>query len=100
MPLSAGLMRPSGETAVASTITRPAPPTAREPRWTRCQSLGKPLSDEYWHMGETAMRFLRTTSLRRNSLNKAATLLLLFHLETHLSWPGHLSSERSPFTPG
>ena len=35
-------VRPSGLTAVASTITSPAPPTARLPRWTRCQSLGKP----------------------------------------------------------
>ena len=29
-----------GLTAVASVITAPAPPTAREPRWTRCQSWG------------------------------------------------------------
>ena len=28
-----------GETAVASARTRPAPPTARLPRWTRCQSV-------------------------------------------------------------
>ncbi len=34
-----GVIRPSGETAVASAITSPAPPTAREPRWTKCQSF-------------------------------------------------------------
>ncbi len=47
---------PSGNTAVASTITRPAPPTARLPRCTRCQSLARPSCAEYWHMGDTAMR--------------------------------------------
>ena len=43
---------------------------SREPRWTRCQSFGKPLSEEYWHIGDTAMRLRRTTSFRRNSVNK------------------------------
>ncbi len=38
MPESSGLMRPSGVTAEASTITAPAPPVARAPRWTRCHS--------------------------------------------------------------
>ena len=38
---------PRAATAVASTITSPAPPTAREPRWTRCQSVGRPSTDEY-----------------------------------------------------
>ena len=33
-PRQPGVMRPSGATAVASTMTSPAPPTAREPRWT------------------------------------------------------------------
>ena len=31
------------------------------PRWTRCQSLAKPSSEEYWHMGETPMRFGKVT---------------------------------------
>ena len=62
MPRSAGLMRPSGRTAVASVRTAPAPPTAREPRWTRCQSLAKPSSLEYSHMGETAMRLRKVIS--------------------------------------
>ena len=56
MPKSAGVMRASGLTAAASVMTRPAPPTARLPRWTRCQSLAKPSVEEYSHMGETAMR--------------------------------------------
>ena len=42
IPRSSGLMRPSGVTPVASVNTRPAPPTARLPRCTRCQSLAKP----------------------------------------------------------
>ena len=39
MPMSSGEIRPRASTAVASTITMPAPPTAREPRCTRCQSF-------------------------------------------------------------
>ena len=69
MPLSLGEMRPSGETAVASTITRPAPPTARLPRCTMCQSVGRPLSLEYWHMGETKTR-LEIVSSRSRSWEK------------------------------
>src|SRR6266850_8463655 len=57
MPRSCGLMRPSAVTAVASVITSAAPPTAREPRWTRCQSLANPSWLEYWHIGETTMRW-------------------------------------------
>src|SRR6185503_9961877 len=57
MPRSCGLMRPSAVTAVASVITSAAPPIAREPRWTRCQSLANPSWLEYWHIGETTMRW-------------------------------------------
>ena len=42
MPRSPGVIRPSRVTAVASTMTSAAPPTARLPRWTRCQSSAKP----------------------------------------------------------
>ena len=56
-------MRPSAVTAVASVITAAAPPTAREPRWTMCQSFAKPSTLEYSHIGETTMR-LRKTMLR------------------------------------
>src|SRR6185312_16106037 len=57
MPKHAGVIRPSGVIAVASAVTTAAPPTAREPRCTRCQLLAKPSSDEYWHIGETMMRW-------------------------------------------
>src|SRR5262249_10932063 len=43
--------------------TSPAPPIARLPRWTRCQSLANPSTLEYWHIGETATR-LRNVTLR------------------------------------
>ncbi len=61
IPVSCGEIRPSGETAVASTITSPAPPTARLPRWTKCQSVGRPSSAEYWHIGETKTRLRNST---------------------------------------
>ena len=61
MPRSPGVMRPSGETAAASVKTRPAPPMARLPRWTSCQSSARPSVELYWHMGETAMRLGKVT---------------------------------------
>src|ERR1700734_91875 len=70
MPRSCGLIRPSGETAQASVKTREAPPTARLPRWTRCQSLAKPSELEYWHMGETTIRLRSRTSRICNSSNR------------------------------
>ena len=60
-PVSAGEIRPSGVTAVASTITSPAPPTALLPRCTRCQSFGTPSELQYWHMGETKIRLRKVT---------------------------------------
>src|ERR1700679_3784943 len=36
-----------------------------------CQSFGTPSSAEYWHMGDTTMRFLSVMSFRRNSENSA-----------------------------
>ena len=42
-------------------MTRPAPPWARLPRWTMCQSLAKPSWAEYWHIGETPMRLANAT---------------------------------------
>ena len=61
MPASQGVMRPSGETLAASVKTSPAPPTARLPRCTRCQSFGTPSCAEYWHMGETKTRLAIVT---------------------------------------
>jgi hypothetical protein len=52
-------MRASGLTAAASVMTTPAPPMARLPRWTKCQSEAWPSVEVYWHMGETTMRLGR-----------------------------------------
>ena len=70
MPASPGEMRPRASTAAASVITRPAPPTARLPRWTRCQSVANPSTEEYWHMGETAMRLRKVTSRTVSGVNR------------------------------
>ena len=60
------VMRPPGETSVISVKTSPAPPTARLPRWTRCQSPGMPSAAEYWHMGLTTTRFGSSRPRRRS----------------------------------
>src|SRR3990170_6291201 len=57
MPVQPWVMRPSRVTAVFSTTIMPAPEQARLPRCTRCQSVIEPSSAEYWHIGETTMRF-------------------------------------------
>src|ERR1700720_1025702 len=62
MPKSCGLIRPSGETPAASVKTSEAPPTARLPKCTRCQSVAKPSVLEYWHIGETIIRLRSGTS--------------------------------------
>src|ERR1035437_5516958 len=75
MPRSFGVMRPSGRTAAASVKTRPAPPTARLPRWTRCQSLANPSWLEYWHIGETAMRLGKV--IARKAIGENRWLMLM-----------------------
>ncbi len=77
-PRSAGLIRPSGDTAVASTMIRPAPPTAREPRWVRCQSVGTPCSGPstaalYWHIGDIQTRLGMVRLRRVRGSNNALT---------------------------
>src|SRR5262249_16010695 len=62
IPRSSGLIRPSPVTGVGSVNTRPAPPIARVARWTKCQSLTKPSVLEYWHIGETTIRFVSVRS--------------------------------------
>src|SRR5260370_32415136 len=52
-------MRPSGVMPVASTIISPAPEQANWPRCMRCQSVMRPSCAEYWHIGDTTMRFGR-----------------------------------------
>ena len=56
IPASCREILPSGVTAVASVSTNPAPPRATPPRCTRCQSVGCPSTDEYWHIGATQTR--------------------------------------------
>ena len=36
-----------------------APDSARLLMWVKCQSLAEPSSAEYWHIGDTMMRFVR-----------------------------------------
>ena len=55
-PVSSGEMRPSGETAVASAITIPAPPDANCVRCVWCHSCGTPSTALYWHIGATHSR--------------------------------------------
>ena len=69
IPVQPGLIRPSRLTSVISATTRDAPPAARLPRWTRCQSFGVPSSAEYWHIGDTTTRFESTRSRSRNGVN-------------------------------
>ena len=61
-PRSVGVIRPSGETAVASTISIAAPESARWPRWIRCQSVAEPSSALYWHIGAMMMRLASRSS--------------------------------------
>src|SRR5262245_34630473 len=74
MPRSAGLIRPSAVTAVASVSTAPAPPTARLPRCTRCQSVANPFGLEYSHIGETMRRLRSVMSRMRSGENNAEAM--------------------------
>lgn len=56
-PRSPGVMRPAGSTAVASTITMPAPDKAMLDKWTACHELASPSVATYWHIGDTTIRF-------------------------------------------
>ena len=49
-------MRPSGSTAVASIVNRPAPLLSKLPQCIKCQSVAWPPTAAYWHMGATTMR--------------------------------------------
>src|SRR5438105_12862459 len=49
-------MRPLASTAVASMQNAPAPDSASELMWVKCQSLASPSWEEYWHIGATMMR--------------------------------------------
>ena len=71
MPVSFGLIRPSGETAVASAMTSPAPPTAREIRCVSCHASGAPVASlENMHIGEMPMRFRKVWPRRVRGVNR------------------------------
>src|SRR5260221_1476287 len=74
-------MRPCAVTAVASVITSPAPPTARDPRCTRCQSWANPSSLEYSHMGETAMRLRRVTPRIVSGEKRLGSAVIFFSMK-------------------
>src|SRR5262245_30692622 len=76
MPRSRGLIRPSGVTAVASVNTSAAPPAAREPRCTKCQSLAKPSVLEYWHIGETTIRLASVIERKTHGSKRCGIRLL------------------------
>src|SRR5438270_10535655 len=59
MPAHFGEIRPRGLTLVISHITSPAQPSEKLPRCIRCQSLAEPLSELYWHIGDTTTRLGR-----------------------------------------
>src|ERR1700722_2990470 len=65
-PRQPGVMRPIASTWVASMQNIEAPDSASELMWVKCQSLASPLTDEYWHIGDTTMRFdsVRSRNLR------------------------------------
>src|SRR5688572_21761479 len=86
MPVSAREMRPTALTAVASVITSPAPPTARDPRCTRCQLVGAPSEvAEYWHIGETQRRLRASTSRSLIDSKRALMELLLLTTDVRTS---------------
>jgi hypothetical protein len=66
MPKSAGDILASGETAVASVKINAAPPMARLPKCTRCQSVANPSILEYWHIGDTTILFFNVMFLMDN----------------------------------
>src|SRR5947199_157180 len=91
MPVHPGEIRPSRETSVISVKTRPAPPMARAPRWTRCQSLGVPSTAQYWHIGDTTTRFTNSRSRNRKGVNRGDGVL---HGELRARSHGEVGSVR------
>src|SRR5262245_19561774 len=68
-------MRPSGVTAVASTVSNAAPESARLPRCIRCQSVMHPSTAEYWHIGAMMIRSTSSSSPTRSGLNRVLILI-------------------------
>src|SRR3954452_15560274 len=74
IPRQRCVMRPIGETCVASVMSSPAAPIAHWPRCMRCQSFAEPCLELYWHIGETTMRL---GSVRPRSCNGAKSALVI-----------------------
>jgi hypothetical protein len=55
-------------------MTAAAPPTARLPRCTRCQSDANPAALEYWHIGLTRMRLRSVTERNANGVKRVAVM--------------------------
>src|SRR3954471_21680706 len=67
-------MRPTGSTAVCSTMISPAPDSDSEPKCCRCQSFAAPFSALYWHIGDTAIRLARVMPPRLSGSNRDGIL--------------------------
>jgi len=70
-----GVMRPSGDTPVASMISSPAPLCDRPPKCIMCQSPTLPSVAEYWHIGAITMRFARVSWRRWKGLNSGLVMM-------------------------
>src|SRR6266581_5903111 len=84
MPAHFGEMRPRGLTLVISHMTSPAQPSEKLPRCIRCQSLAEPLSELYWHIGDTTTRLGR---VRPRSVMGENRTLVIFGDPLVLRWP-------------
>src|SRR6185437_10784878 len=74
-PVSPTVPQPLRATFVDSMMTRPAPPWAYFPALTRCQSVAKPSTAEYWCMGATTTRFFRRTLLISSGENSIGCVI-------------------------
>ena len=63
-------MRPRASVCTDSVKTIPAPPAARAARCAKCQSFITPSFAEYWHIGESMIRFLTVTDRIVKGRNK------------------------------
>src|SRR3984885_7947180 len=85
MPAHFGDIRPCGLTSVISVITSPAQPSEKLPRCIRCQSLAEPLSELYWHIGDTTTRLGSVSPRSVIGENRTLAIASLFGAEIRLS---------------
>jgi len=67
-------MRPIGSTSVISKHSRAAPELASIPRWAKCQSVIEPSTAEYWHIGDTMIRFSSVRPRNRIGSNRGLVI--------------------------